>query len=82
MLRVRPAARADVPKIEQLIARSARALSDGYYNPPQVESLLRSVFGIDTQLIDDGTYLVAGRDGVLWARAGGADAGPCLAAIR
>ena len=73
MLRVRRAARADIPKIEQLIARSARALSDGYYTPTQVESLLRSVFGTDTQLIDDGTYLVAERDGVLvgaggWSR--------------
>ena len=45
------------------IARSARALSDGYYTPAQVDSLLRHVFGTDTQLIDDGTYLVAERDG-------------------
>lgn len=61
MLRVRPAARADVPAIEALIARSARALSDGYYKPAQVESLLRFVFGTDTRLIDDGTYFVAER---------------------
>ena len=39
--RVRPATRADVPAIEELIARSARALSDGYYTATQVESLLR-----------------------------------------
>ena len=59
--------------IDELIARSARALSDGYYTPAQVESLLRHVFGTDTQLIDDGTYLVAERDGQLvgaggWSR--------------
>ena len=63
VLRVRRATRADVPAIEELIARSARALSDGYYTPTQVDSLLRQVFGTDTQLIDDGTYFVAERDG-------------------
>jgi len=73
VLRVRPATRADVPQVESLIARSARALSDGYYTSEQVESLLRFVFGTDTQLIDDGTYFVAERDGHLvgaggWSR--------------
>jgi GNAT superfamily N-acetyltransferase len=62
LLRVRPATRADVSAIEELIARSARALSDGFYTAPQVESLLRFVFGTDTQLIDDGTYLLAERE--------------------
>jgi predicted N-acetyltransferase YhbS len=69
-LRVRPATRADVPAIEELIARSARALSDGYYTPTQVESLLRFVFGTDTQLIDDGTYFVVERDGQTVAAGG------------
>jgi len=73
VLRVRPATRADVPEIEELIARSARALSGGYYTPSQVESLLRHVFGTDTQLIHDGTYSVAVREGRLvgaggWSR--------------
>ncbi len=63
VLRIRPATLADVPAIEEAIARSARALSDGYYTATQVESLLRFVFGTDTQLIDDGTYLVVERDG-------------------
>jgi len=61
VLPVRPATRADVPTIAQLIAQSARALSDGYYTAVQVESLLRFVFGTDTQLIDDGTYYVVAR---------------------
>ncbi|MEO8089766.1 MAG: GNAT family N-acetyltransferase [Gemmatimonadales bacterium] len=72
-LRVRTATRADVPAIDELIERSARALSDGYYSTTQVESLLRFVFGTDTQLIDDGTYLVAEWEGRLvgaggWSR--------------
>ena len=82
LARVRPAIRADVPMIDELIARSARTLSDGYYTPAQVESLLRHVFGTDTQLIDDGTYLVAERDGQLWVQVGGVAAGPCSVAIR
>lgn len=73
MLRVRQATRADVAMLEELIARSARALSSGYYTTAQVDSLLQYVFGTDTQLIDDGTYLVAERDGGLvgaggWSR--------------
>lgn len=70
VLRVRPATRADVPAIEELIARSARALSDGYYTATQVESLLRFVFGPDTQLVDDGTYFVVQRGGQLVAAGG------------
>jgi len=73
VLRVRPATGTDVPEIDELIARSARALSEGYYTSTQVESLLRFVFGTDTQLIADGTYFVAERDGRLvgaggWSR--------------
>lgn len=72
-LQFRLAKRTDVPAIGELIARSARALSDGYYTATQVESLLRFVFGPDTQLIDDGTYFVLERGGQLvgaggWSR--------------
>jgi GNAT superfamily N-acetyltransferase len=56
---VRLATRADLPAIEALIAASARALSAGWYDPAQVESALRHVFGPDTLLVADGTYFVA-----------------------
>jgi GNAT superfamily N-acetyltransferase/rhodanese-related sulfurtransferase len=62
-IRLRVAARADLPAIEALIAESARALSAGYYTPAQVESLLRFVFGADTQLIDDETYFLIEAEG-------------------
>ena len=70
VLRVRRATRADVPAIEELIARSARALSEGYYTATQIESLLRFVFGTDTQLIDDGSYFVVERGGQIVAAGG------------
>ena len=48
----------DVPAIQALIVRSVRELSAGYYTPAQIEAALVEVFGVDTQLIADGTYYV------------------------
>jgi len=53
----------EVPVLEALIAASVRGLSIGYYSSEQIESALIHVFGIDTQLIADGTYFVAELDG-------------------
>ena len=56
---IRPAIHADRVALEALIARSARGLSVGDYRPEQIEGALKGAFGVDTQLIDDGTYFVA-----------------------
>jgi len=56
--RVRPATRADIPRLSQLIERSVRRLQRDDYTEPQIEGALESIFGVDTTLIDDGTYLV------------------------
>ena len=56
--RLRKATLADQPELKSLIARSARELSAGDYRPEQVEGALRGTFGVDTQLIHDGTYFV------------------------
>jgi GNAT superfamily N-acetyltransferase len=58
MIPVRLATGADVPVLEALIATSVRALSVGFYTPEQIESGLRFVFGVDSQLIADRTYYV------------------------
>ena len=55
----------DVPRIEALIARSARGLSTADYRPSQIEGALRGAFGVDTQLLADQTYFVAEEDGRL-----------------
>ena len=60
---LRKATLPDVPHIEALIARSARALSAADYRPSQVEGALRGAFGVDTQLLADGTYFVVEEDG-------------------
>lgn len=56
MSELRLAQHADIPALQQLIARSGRALSAGYYSASQADAITRFVFGVDTQLIDDQTY--------------------------
>lgn len=56
--RIRLALLADLAVLQALIARSARELSRTEYSPAQVEGALRGTFGVDTQLIRDGTYFV------------------------
>lgn len=48
----------DVPNIRALIDRSARGLSLGFYTPVQIDAAISHVFGVDTQLLTDGTYFV------------------------
>src|SRR5215212_11083618 len=61
--RIRRATLADRAALEQLIAESARGLSGGDYSEEQVEAAIASVFGVDTELIRDGTYYVAEAEG-------------------
>lgn len=56
---IRVAVPDDVPGLSVLIPASVRGLSNGYYSARQVESALVYMFGIDSQLIQDGTYFVA-----------------------
>jgi GNAT superfamily N-acetyltransferase len=56
---IRPALPAEIPALEQLIAASARDLSQGFYTPAQIEAAITHVFGVDSELVADGSYLVA-----------------------
>jgi GNAT superfamily N-acetyltransferase len=60
---IRCATLEDRAALERLIAESARGLSLGDYTGEQVEAALASVFGVDTDLIHDGTYYVAEAEG-------------------
>lgn len=53
---------ADVPALEALIPLSARQLQTAHYTPAQIEGAIGTVFGVDSQLIRDGTYFVAEAD--------------------
>lgn len=53
---IRAATAADIPALQQLIERSGIGLSGGFYTPEQAHAITREVFGVDTQLVEDGTY--------------------------
>ncbi|HMC27677.1 MAG TPA: GNAT family N-acetyltransferase [Verrucomicrobiae bacterium] len=48
----------DVPELEALIPLSVRALQAAHYSSAQIDAALGPVFGVDRQLIRDGTYFV------------------------
>ena len=62
---IRKATLDDRPAIEHLIKLSARGLSRADYSDEQIEGAIRTVFGVDTNLIEDETYFVAESGGEL-----------------
>ena len=72
-VRIRKATLADAPAIKPLIATSARMLGAGDYTAEQIEAALLGVWGVDTEIIRDGTYFVGEADNDLvlcggWSR--------------
>jgi len=70
---IRPATFQDIPELKKLLDDSVRGLSKDYYTTSQIDSALKYIFGIDTQLIDDGSYYVVELDGTIagcggWSR--------------
>ena len=57
-LSLRQAVPADIPDLRVLIDASVRGLQAGDYTPAQIEGALQTVYGVDSQLIADGTYYV------------------------
>lgn len=55
---LRKAIHPDISVLATLIDASVRGLQQADYSPSQIESALASVYGVDTQLIADGTYFV------------------------
>jgi GNAT superfamily N-acetyltransferase len=58
-IRIRKAVVAEIPVLRELIEASVRGLQTQDYTPAQMEGALETVFGVDSQLIEDGTYFVA-----------------------
>ncbi|HXJ94930.1 MAG TPA: GNAT family N-acetyltransferase [Terriglobia bacterium] len=56
---IRKATLGDIPALRILIPESVRTLLGRYHTPEQIEGALGTVFGVDTRLIQDGTYFVA-----------------------
>ena len=64
-MNIRKTTMADRDAIKQLIAESARHLSRQHYSDKQIEAAIVTVFGVDTDLIEDGTYFVAEEAGIM-----------------
>ena len=58
-IRLRLAVPEDVSVLRKLIEASVRGLQTEDYTHAQIEGALETVFGVDSQLITDGTYIVA-----------------------
>ena len=58
-IHLRLAVREDVPVLRELIVASVRGLQTQDYTQAQIEGALKTVFGVDSQLIADRTYIVA-----------------------
>lgn len=70
---MRVAVPADIPDLDELIARSARVLGRGHYSEEETESAIRYVFGVDSVLVADRSYFVAESGGMIvgcggWSR--------------
>src|SRR4051794_37640844 len=55
---VQVANESDIPALQALITESVRVLQAPYYSAAQREAALGGVFGVDRQLIRDGTFYV------------------------
>ncbi|HEY1174169.1 MAG TPA: GNAT family N-acetyltransferase [Verrucomicrobiae bacterium] len=64
------AASGDIPELEVLIPLSVRKLQAAWYTSEQMEAALGPVFGVDRQLIEDGTYYVVRQDSQIIAAGG------------
>jgi len=62
---IRPATPDDIPELLAIIDDAVRGLSTSDYSRLQIESALQYIFGVDSQLIADGTYYVAQVDDVI-----------------
>jgi GNAT superfamily N-acetyltransferase len=58
-IHLRRAVASDIPRMREIIEASVRGLQAEFYNPIQIEGALQSVYGVDSQLIADGTYFAA-----------------------
>jgi predicted N-acetyltransferase YhbS len=58
IVNIRLATPGDIPALRTLIEQAVRGLNSQDYTPAQVESALKYVMGMDTQLIEDNSYYV------------------------
>ena len=62
---LRQAVPADIPTLRVLIDTSVRGLQAADYTSAQIEGALQTVYGVDSQLIADGTYYLVEAESVI-----------------
>jgi N-acetylglutamate synthase-like GNAT family acetyltransferase len=62
-MQIRRATTDDVPQLKVLIDASVRGLQAADYTATEIDRALATVYGVDTQLIADGTYWLVEADG-------------------
>ena len=70
VFKIRVAQLEELDQLERLIPLSVRGLSQTFYTPAQIEEGISEIFGVDTQLIHDGTYYVVEAEGQIVACGG------------
>ncbi|KTD77183.1 GNAT family N-acetyltransferase [Legionella waltersii] len=70
MIEIRLANLKEVDTLNQLIIHSANDLSQGFYTKEEIQGAVQFVFGVDTQLIVDGTYFVVEENRIIVACGG------------
>ncbi|MBG0561189.1 GNAT family N-acetyltransferase [Actinoplanes aureus] len=71
-LKLRVATHEDLPQLRALMAAAIADLQTQFLSPEQIAAS-HAIMGLDTQLVDDGTYFVVEEDGVIvgcggWSR--------------
>lgn len=67
---LRVASPADIPVIEDLARASIRGLGSKHYDPDQINGAVRHLYGVDTTLVEDGSYFVVEHQGRIVASGG------------
>lgn len=70
MFIIRPARHQEKAVLNALIAKSGIGLSAGFYTEVQARAITREVFGVDSALVEDGTYYAIEAEGVIVACGG------------
>lgn len=70
MFTIRLAHDADKPVLNALIRKSGIGLSAGFYTEEEAAAITREVFGVDSALVEDGTYYVIEAEGAIVACGG------------
>lgn len=68
---IRPATVQDTLKMEALIRESARVLSSSDYSADEIATAITHVFGVDSELLADGSYFVVEDEGDALLACGG-----------